>query len=211
MGYDASVGGCVYLRPLDENEKSDICKKLTEAFCCNRVPCYTKWPELCGPLSGSADICVTEAEDGVEINISGYDRYNDEEWYLLYKILNPYIDFSKDNSFEFTGEDDTTWRFRYTVNGVEEDNGSVVYDNEIPFAVCIRESCVRDAQFRTFFPEESGEEDDNDDFYDEGAWADCSGPIFIKMIKAASEEAAIKMVAKDEGYDTSVLVAFCCQ
>lgn len=181
MSYSASFGGNITLKAMTEFEKKEAMEIIEENFV--------------------GDIDIEDLEDGgVELAFSGYGKYYDEEWYECLKKILPYVDFNASNDVEFTGEDDEKWRLRLTPDGVCEDNGYIVYDNEIPYAVCIRESFTRDTQ--AYF----GDDPDADPLSD--GWEDHDGPVFVAIAIAESKDAAVKKVAEEKGLKPERLVAF---
>lgn len=181
MGYSASFGGNITLKAMTEFEKKEAMEIFEENF--------------------MGDIDIEDLEDGgVELAFSGYEKYYYEEWYECLEKILPYVDFNASNDVEFTGDDDEHWRLRLTPDGVCEDSGYIVYDNEKQYVVCIGESFVRDTQVYV------GEKPDADPLGD--GWEDHAGPVFVAIAIAESEDAAVKKVAEEKGLKPERLVAF---
>lgn len=76
--------------------------------------------------SSNLDLSVNNVDDYLAIDCYLNDNYNEDDVYDFLRKITPYV-LNCDN-IEFTGEDDTHWRFVFKGGRFYEQNGHIEYE-----------------------------------------------------------------------------------
>lgn len=106
MGYNASFTGSIETKRISEQEKCSFLSIVNAAG----FTAHKKW--------GEADI--------FEIDIDGYEIYNED---VFYDFLEKVMPYTKEGEIDFVGEDYKLWRFAFRDGKWYEDTGRIVYEN----------------------------------------------------------------------------------
>lgn len=79
---------------------------------------------------GETDSYVDEGVEYISISSANEKYYSDDVNRVLDSLSGK---FEEGSSISYVGEDDSYWRFLLTSDGFIEENGTVLYGNELPF------------------------------------------------------------------------------
>lgn len=149
MGYEASYGGEITTKPMTAMDVKQLLSRINknnEELELSRIKGDTRAAlfEFLRLESGfrHADLVwdnyweikvIQEDENTgaksyyITLSSGGLSRYNEDEVHNFFKAFTP---FTKEGVVEYTGEDDSHWRFEFRNGRWYEDVGRIVYDED---------------------------------------------------------------------------------